>query len=267
MRRHFTKFAKVLAAFVCAVAPQRIDAAETALTAQELATKLGAAIQDGDSVARVRFKSESSPGAEGSVLQLQIKSRRTAGKSDVAYLVLWPTGRKGESFILTQGRSGAAGHVFVPPDTRKRLDRAQMTEPVFGSDLAYQDTVENFFLWEKQSLAGSESIGNAECAILESRPGAGDSTPYGKVRSWIDLQRMAPARVEKFDRSGRLVRRIETTQWSKDDIGRSVPASMTVQRAGSGGVTEIEGSNLRHDVKLSDRDFDPAALGAPGTAR
>lgn len=261
MRRYFNRLAPFLAFLMCAAAPRPLAAAEAVLTAQELAAKLGAAIQDGDSVARVRLTRSPASSGEPAVLQVQIKSRRNpGGSSAVAYQILWPTERKGEAFVVSDKRPGAA---FVPPDKRTRIDSARMADPVFGTDLACQDTVENFFLWEKQSLAGTETVRNSECAILESKPGAGDSTPYGKVRSWIDLQRMAPARVEKFDRSGRLVRRIETTQWTKDDIGRSVPASMTVQRTGSGATTEIEGSSLRHDIKLSDRDFDPASLGAP----
>lgn len=259
LQRSLQTIAALLAAAACAAS--NASAAETALTAQDLAAKLGAAIQDGDSIARVRLTSSPTSGAEPAVLQVQIKSRRNAGGSSaVAYQVLWPAARKGEAFVVSDRRPGAA---FVPPDTRTRLDRARMADPVFGTDLAYQDTVENFFLWEKQSLAGNETVRNNACAILESKPGAGDATPYGKVRSWIDLQRMAPARVEKYDRSGRLVRRIETTQWTKDDIGRSVPASMTVHHAPTGGTTEIEGASLRHDVKLADRDFDPATLGAP----
>lgn len=234
----------------------RIAAAETAtLTAAELAAKLAAAVQDGDSVARVKFTVRPAPGAEPSTLQVQIKSRRTAGKSEVAYNVLWPAERKNESFALRQSRGGAASG--QPSGGALRLDRSRMLEPALGSDLAYQDTIENFFDWAKHSLAGNETVGNADCVILESRPGEGDATPYGKVRSWIDPRKMVVMRVEKFDRSGRLLRRIETTSVSKDDIGRNVPAAMTVQRAGSGGVTEIDGANIRHDAALTDADFAP----------
>jgi hypothetical protein len=64
---------------------------------------------------------------------------------------------------------------------------------------------------------------------------------------------MVTLRVEKFDKSGRPVRRIETTQVAKDDTGRNVPAGMTVQAGGR--TTEIDGANIRHDVTHPDADF------------
>jgi hypothetical protein len=76
---------------------------------------------------------------------------------------------------------------------------------------------------------------------------------YGKVRSWIDPDRMVTMRVEKYDKAGQLARRIETTQVAKDDRGRHVPAGMSVKAGGK--VTEIDGVNIRHDVTHSDADF------------
>lgn len=231
------------------------------VTAKDLAASLGTAAQDGDSVARVRFKIQPEAGGEANVLQLQIKSRRPAKSSAVVYSVLWPAERKGEAFLLNQEQTGAAGGLqFVPPDRETRLDASAMSKPALGSDLAYQDVIENFFLWSGQSLAGNENIGKVACVMLDSKPGPGDVSPYGRVRSWIDPRRMIALRVEKFDKQGRPVCRIDTTQVAKDDMGRSVPASMTVRRTGSGTVTEIEGSNLRHDVKLADADFSPQGL-------
>lgn len=241
--------------FLVLLAPP-LAAEEATMSAAELAGQLAGAVQDGNSVARVKFKVAPAGGAEATVLQLQIKARRTAEKSEVAYEVLWPTERKGERLVLRQRGTGAVeAATFVPPDKRQRLAAGQMLEPVLGSDLAAQDAVENFFRWKQQTLGAREKIGNADCVILESRPGAGDSSPYGKVVSWIDARKMIPLRVEKFDKSGKLLRRIETTQTAKDDRGRNVPAAMTVTRAGGSSTTEIDGSNLRHDVTVGDADF------------
>lgn len=245
----------LLAIAICLCCAHIASADTETLTAAELAEKLAAAVQDGDSVARVKFTIRPASGAQPSTLQVQIKSQRGAGKSEVAYNVLWPAERKNESFALRQIRGGAASGRSSAGAAR--LERSHMLEPALGSDLAYQDTIENFFQWSKHSLAGNETVGNADCVILESRPGEGGATPYGKVRSWIDPRKMVVMRVEKFDRSGKFLRRIETTAVSKDDIGRNVPAAMTVQRAGSGSVTEIDGANIRHDVTLTDGDFTP----------
>jgi hypothetical protein len=245
-----------------ALVPSAALAQEAAgLTAKELAAALGAAAQDGDSVARIRLKTQPEEGGEGTVLQVQVRSRRTPASSAVVYTVLWPAPRKGEGFLLKQDHGGAVGGTaFVPPDRETKIDAARAREPLLGSDLTYQDVIENFFLWGDQALAGRENVGKVECVILDSKPGAGASSSYGRVRSWIDPRRMIALRVEKFDRQGRLASRIETAQVARDDIGRHVPAALTVRRTGSGTVTEIEGSNLRHDAGLTDADFTAPAL-------
>lgn len=227
--------------------------AEAPLSAAQLAERLAAAVEDGDATARARFKTGS-----GEVLQVQIKSRRGPGRTAVAYEVLWPAERKGETIILRRSGGGAPeGWIKSPSCEPKRLAPAQLTDGIFGSELAVRDVIENFFRWGNQALAGQERIGNADCVILESRPGGKDSTSYGKIRSWIDPRRMVAMRVEKYDRSGRLVRRIETTQVAKDDQGRHVPAGMEVTQTGRPGATEISGSNIRHDVQHEEAVFTP----------
>ena len=227
--------------------------AEAALTAPQLAERLAAAVEDGDATARARFKTGS-----GEVLQVQIKSRRGPARSAVVYEVLWPAERKGETVILRRSGGGAPeGWIKSASCEPKRIEPAQFMDGIFGSELAARDALENFFRWGTQALAGQERVGNTDCVILESRPGGRDSTSYGKVRSWIDPRRMIALRVEKHDRSGRLVRRIETTQVAKDDRGRHVPAGLEITQAGRPGATEISGSGIRHDVRHEDSVFAP----------
>jgi hypothetical protein len=214
-------------------------------TGPNLAGAMAAAVEDGDATARVKM---TSPGT--GVLQIRIKSRRTAGNAATAYEILWPNERKGEAFVLRKSGSGS----FKAADGSKTpLGASDMAKPVFGTALAYADVIENFFRWSNQTLAGTESVGKTECVVLESRPGGKDASIYGKVRSWIDPRRMVTMRVEKFDKSGRLARHIETTQVAKDDTGRNIPAGMTVTAGGK--TTEIDGANIRHDVTHSEADF------------
>lgn len=229
--------------------------ADSPPSAADLATSLAAAVQDGDSIVRAKFKTVTPGAAEPAQLQVQIKARRTKSSAEVAYQVLWPSERKGETVVLRQSPGGAPeGGSLIPPDSRRKLGRAQASDSLLGTALSLQDAVENFFLWPGQALAGSEKIGAAECLILDSKPSPADPTPYGRVRSWVDPRKMLPLRIEKFGRDGKLLRRIETTLTARDDLGRPVPAAMTVIGPG-GSVTEIDGSNIRHDVTLQDADF------------
>jgi len=247
--------ASALLFFLAAIPLRAVD--DVPLSARDLASKMAAAVEDGSATARVRMKS-----VDGPTLQVQIKSRRAGGRAEVCYEVLWPNERKGQAFVLRRSGAGRPeGTSFTPPDKRAALDRSQLSHGVFGTELTYADTIDNFFLWPQQQGAGREVVDRVDCIILESKPGA--DAIEGKVRSWIDPRRMVVMRVEKYDDSGRLLRTITTTQVAKDDLGRHVPAGLKVTHP-SGTTTEIDGANIRHDVRLTDTDFEVGAeKGAP----
>jgi hypothetical protein len=195
------------------------------------------------------------------VLQLQVKSRRTSSNTELVYQVLWPKARKGEGFLLKKpGNRATSGTLLVLPNTLKKLSASALNGGIFGSDLSYEDLAENFYTWNDQSMLGTEVVNRVSCQILESKPG-GSQSPYSKVQSWIDLKRMVPLRVDKYSRSGKLVRRVMTTRVAKDDKGRQIPASFSVQGPNLGSPTIIEGSSSKHNVNFTDADFTPQAIG------
>lgn len=224
---------------------------ESSISAAELAGRLSAMRQDGTSYARMKMDTG------GTTLQLQMKARRSRNSTEVVYQVLWPKERKGEAVLLRKSGNGAAtGTHFTPPDQRRSLGASNMKDGLFGSDLAYEDVVDNFFGWSSQKIVGTEVVDRVNCHILESKP-AGARSIYGSVKTWVDAKRMVPMRVEKYSPSGQLVRRIDTTHVAYDDNRRPIPANLRIRGRG---VTEIEGSKIRHDVRLSDRDFTPEGL-------
>jgi Outer membrane lipoprotein-sorting protein len=230
-------------------------------TAKDLAAQLNNNIQDGSSIVRLKMEVRQPTAGGKTVLQLQVKSQRAKGSTDLVYHILWPKERKGEGFLLRKsGGRAPTGSVFTLPDSLVSLTASSMKDGIFGSDLSYGDLVENFFAWDNQAIVGTETVDRMPCQILESKPGGGDRSAYSKVRSWIDTKRMVPLRVEKFSDSGKLVKRIDTTKVAKDDTGRSVAASFSIQRPGQDSITEIEGSNIKHDVTFTAADFTPESL-------
>ena len=220
------------------------------LTAGELAARLSTLRQNGASYVRVKMDIN---GAKKEALQLQIKERRSKNATDVVYQVLWPKERKGESVLLRKsGTRTASGSVFMPPNTLRTID--DLKGPLLGSDLSYEDVVEDFFAWERQAIVGTEAVGGVSCQLLESKPGKGERSSYGSVKSWIDTRRMVPLRVEKYSGSGQLIRRIDTTR-VVSDAGHHIPANLTVSGARQGSSTELDGTRIKHDVAFTDRDF------------
>ena len=234
------------------------NAAETQapMTAKDLAAKLDALQQDGSSFVRLTMEVKPSSGSPKTTLQLQIKRRRSAASTEVVYQILWPKPRAGEAVLLRQSAGGAAsGTCFTPPNTMRPLAEAQMKEPLFGSDLTLADVLEDFFAWHQQTFAGTESVDHVECQILESKPGKGQHSAYGSVRTWVDLRRMVPMRIEKFLPSGTLARRIDTTRVTTDDRQRQIPAEFTVTGTRTNSATDLSGSRINHGVSYANSTF------------
>ena len=231
-------------------------------TASDLATRLSALREDGTSYVRLRMEIK---GTTNETLQLQIKQRWTKDSSEVVYQVLYPKERKGESVLLRKiGNGPASGSVFVPPNTLRPI--ADLKEPLFSSDLSYEDVVENFFAWEQQTIVGAEKVDGVNCPILESKPGKDEPSIYGSVRSWIDVRRLVPLRVEKYASSGQLLRRIDTTRVVAD-AGHHIPADLAVGGARPDSSTLLDGSRISHNVAYTDRDFTVEGLKEIATPR
>ena len=246
----------------CLLITLAADAAETPqVSAKDLAAKLSALQQDGSSWVRLKMVVKPPAGTAGYSLQLQIKQRRTRTSTEVVYQVLWPKERAGEALFLRQsGNQPASGSHFTPSGTMRTLKAPQMKEALFGSDLSHADVLENFFAWDNQTIVGTEVVDRVTCQILESRPGKAQSSGYSGVRTWVDVRRLIPLRIEKFLPSGTLARRFETTDVATDDMRRSVPASLTISSPQNGSSTDLDGSKLKHGVVLTDRDFTPEGI-------
>jgi hypothetical protein len=222
----------------------------TPITANDLASRLSALRQNGASYVRLRMEIK---GTTTETLQVQIKERRTKTSTEVVYQVLYPKERKGESVLLRKiGNGPASGSIFVPPNTVRPID--DLKEPLLGSDLSYEDVIDNFFGWDHQAIVGTEKVLGVNCSILESKPGKDQRSIYGSVRSWIDVGRLIPFRVEKYDSSGQLLRRIDTNRVA-DDAGHEIPSELAVGGARPNSSTLLDGSRIRHNVTYTDRDF------------
>jgi hypothetical protein len=225
------------------------------MTANDLASRLSAFRQNGVSYVRLRMEIKR---ATTETLQIQIKERRTKNSSEVVYQVLYPKERKGESVLLRKiGNDPASGSVFVPPNAVRPID--DLKQPLFGSDLSYEDVVDNFFAWDQQAIVGTEEVDGVNCQILQSKPGKDEPSIYGSVRSWIDVRRLVPLRVEKYASSGQLLRRIDTTRVVAD-AGHQIPADLTVGGARPDSLTVLDGSRIMHNVTYADSDFTTEGL-------
>jgi hypothetical protein len=227
-----------------------------AMSGAEVAGKLDSMRQDPTSYVRLRMDIKSA----GTVLQVQIKERRAKASTELVYQVLWPKERKGESVLLRKsGDRAATGAVLLASGETRTLDASQMKESLLGSDLSYEDVIDNFFAWDQQAIVGTEAVNRTNCQILESKPGKSERSSYASVRTWVDTNRMVPLRIEKYNGSGQLLRRIETTNVAKDG-SRHIPANLLVSNPRKNSVTDLDGSKIKHNVVYADREFTAEGL-------
>jgi len=248
MTRH--SFRTHLFAAIClgATLPQFASAAESG---SDLAAKLRAK-ESGSSVVRIRMQDGS-----GQTLQVQIKSRVSGSTSDIVYQILFPKERKGESVLLRRSGNKFSATSFRPPDTLKEIGAAEMKQALFGTDLSYEDIIDSPFTWSQQAIVGTQDIDRFPCQILESRPG-NHASSYASVKTWIDPKRMVPLQIEKYDSSGKVVRRINITRILLDG-GDSLPADLEVSRPG-GSVTHIHGAGIKRGQNFPESEFTAEGL-------
>ena len=223
-----------------------------AKSAPDLAGQLRAK-QEGSTFVRVRMQI-----ASGETFQLQIKSRVSRNTSDVVYQILFPKERKGEAVLLHRSEEKFTGTLFAPPDGVRPIASEQLNQPLFGSDLSYEDIIDSPYRWSRQAIVGTEVIDGTSCQVLESKPGKGHSSSYSSVKTWVDARRLVPLRIEKYDATGKVVRRINATRILLDG-NESLPADLRVHGP-NGTVTEITGSRIKRSVTYPDTEFTPEGL-------
>jgi hypothetical protein len=248
MNRHFFRTSVLAAIGLCLAFPPLASAADSG---SDLAAKLRAK-ESGSTLVRIKMQDGS-----GQTLQVQIKSRVSDATSDIVYQILFPKERKGESVLLHRSGNKFAATFFKPPDTLKQLGAAEMNQSLLGTDLSFEDIIDSPFSWSQQAIIGTQNIDRFPCQILESKPG-GHSSSYASVKTWVDPRRMVPLQIEKYDSSGKVVRRINITRILLDGDD-SLPADLEVSGP-RGSVTHITGSSIKRGLNYADSEFSPEGL-------
>ena len=196
------------------------------------------------------------------VHQLIISGTRTATRSSLMIRVAWPPEATGEAVVIEdRGDHRLSGFQY----SRGRLapltseDRGKR---LLGSDLLLEDLEFAFWFWPSQIITGGEAVGEYDCTIVESRPPAGGSTNYSRVKAWIAPALSVPLRIEEYDRGGRLAKRLGMYRILK--LGsRWLPAILTVEPSDGRTRTVIEGVKYDGNVRLTDADFSTDAARRP----
>ena len=88
----------------------------------------------------------------------------------------------------------------------KELPMDRWGDSLLGTDFTYEDLLENYVLWRRQSLLPEAQYGARSCLVLRSEPGPGDHSQYASVTSWLDREIYHAVKVEKVVKTSGEVR-------------------------------------------------------------
>lgn len=152
--------------------------------------------------------------------------------------------------------------IYSPATDRTiQLSGHMLKQSLMGSDLSYEDMMENRRLTEmyNSEIVGEEIIDGRNTWVLQLTAKVDDAS-YESRKVWIDTEKYVPLREELYAKSGQLLKKTELKEVKKID-GRWYPTKMNFKdmlKDGQGSdfvVLEIE-----FDVEIPAYIFSKAAL-------
>jgi len=135
-----------------------------------------------------------------------------------------------------------------------------LRQSVMGSDLSYEDMMENSRLEEiyDAELEGEDSVNNKKCYVVKLT--ATREAAYHSRKIWVDAERWLPLKENRYARSGRLLKTFEILEVVRQD-DRWYPKKMIFKDMLSRGKgTEYIVESIDFNVKIPDHLFTKASL-------
>lgn len=149
------------------------------------------------------------------------------------------------------------------PDTDRtiQLSGHMLRQSVMGSDLSYEDMMNDPHLANLYTaeVTGTETVDERECWVLHLSAAVKDIA-YQSRKLWVDRERMAPVREELFAKGGKLLKRLELSDFKRIDE-RWYPMRMVFKdmlKTGEG--TEFIVESIEFNVPIPEHVLTKASL-------
>lgn len=136
-----------------------------------------------------------------------------------------------------------------------------LKEGMMGSDLSYEDALDNASLQEMYDIQvlGSETLDGRPCYVLDLKAKRRDA-PYDRQKIWVDSERWIGLKTEQYAKTGKLLkvsRSLEVQEFS----GRWYATRFTVQdMLRRGGGTTFSMTDLSFNTALKSDQFSMRTL-------
>jgi len=148
-----------------------------------------------------------------------------------------------------------------PADRIITISGHLLRQSVMGSDLSYEDMMENDKLVElyDAEVTGIEEIDGVECWVI-TMASKGKDVAYHSRKVWVDRARYLPLREERFAKSGRLLKTTEIREAMQVGQRWYMKRAVFKDMLSSGEGTEYIIEEIEFDVEIPDHVFTRASL-------
>jgi len=252
----------VVLAVVVAAAPA---AAAEDLTANQIIDKALSKSQVGMQQGTATLKMTIvSPRNEAKVRTLEVKAMRNADgllRSLVKFTK--PAEVAGIAFLVREKKDALPDqYVYVPAaKVVRQIAAGNAGSKFFGSDFTFGDLMplpagERDRI--KATRLADEEIGKQATYVIEA-VAQFEGSPYGKLKLWVHKKHLVPLKIEFYDPSLKLLKRLKVKKLKKVD-GDFVPVHMLMKNLQEGSRTELVIENPNPTAKLSEADFTEEAM-------
>lgn len=148
-----------------------------------------------------------------------------------------------------------------PADRIITISGHLLRQSVMGSDLSYEDMMENDHLVDlyDAEVTGTEEVDGHECWVI-SLVSRGDDVAYHSRKVWVDTDRYLPLKEERFARSGRLLKTTAIKEAVRTGDRWYMKRAVFKDMLSSGEGTEYIVEEIDFDVDIPDHVFTKASL-------
>lgn len=171
---------------------------------------------------------------------------------------LAPPREKGTKMLKLEDRLW----IYSPSTDRViQISGHMLRQSVMGSDLSYEDMMENPKLLDsyEAEVTGTDTMDGRPCWVL-TLTATRKKVAYYSRKIWVDTERYVPLREEMFAKSGTMLKEVELTDYEFAD-NRWFPKRMLyrdVLKTGKG--TEFFTESIEYDAEIPEHVFSKAAL-------
>ena len=192
--------------------------------------------------------------------EMTIQRAANGGTKSVLVRLHSPGDIRGTGLLSVEKGGKKDQWLFLPSTKKSRRILSQGQGGNFlGSELSYEDMGGSQGVRFESRVLRTEKKGGKKTAVIESLPKAGESA-YGKIISWVPLDKYIVTKVDYFDKKGKLLKTALFANYKKFGSGVWRAQKMQIRNVQNGRATVMALKGLEIDKGIDADTFSVANL-------